>query len=181
MKDVRFAFRGLIKRPAFTAIAVITLGLGIGATTAIFSVVNSVMLRRLPYRTADRIVVIQELKDHLHMDALTVMNKPQAEVTAGATCYNRKVIASINEPFMEAWASFSSLTDSAVGSILRSDSRAKSEGSPRISHRSGAPVTRAARSSGAGQAETGNPNQPHPPPTAHSEPTNQPRMNADKR
>ena len=61
IKDLRFAVRGLTKRPAFTAIAVITLGLGIGATTAIFSVVNSVMLRRLPYRTADRIVAIQEL------------------------------------------------------------------------------------------------------------------------
>lgn len=61
LKDIRFAFRGLAKRPAFTAIAVITLGLGIGATTAIFSVVNSVMLRRLPYSTADRIVAIQEL------------------------------------------------------------------------------------------------------------------------
>ena len=61
LKDLRFAVRGLLKRPAFSAIAIVTLGLGIGATTAIFSVVNSVMLRRLPYRTADRIVVIQEL------------------------------------------------------------------------------------------------------------------------
>jgi putative ABC transport system permease protein len=60
-KDLRFAFRGLSKRPVFTAIAVVTLGLGIGASTAIFSVVNSVVLRRLPYRTADRIVAIQEL------------------------------------------------------------------------------------------------------------------------
>ena len=60
-KDLRFAFRGLLKRPAFTAIAIVTLGLGIGATTAIFSVVNSVMLRRLPYPTADRIVAIREL------------------------------------------------------------------------------------------------------------------------
>ncbi|MCA1577510.1 MAG: ABC transporter permease [Acidobacteria bacterium] len=60
-RDLRFAFRGLLKRPVFTAIAVVTLGLGIGASTAIFSVVNSVVLRRLPYRTADRIVAIQEL------------------------------------------------------------------------------------------------------------------------
>ena len=60
-RDLRFAFRGLLKRPVFTAIAVVTLGLGIGASTAIFSVVNSVVLRRLPYRTADRIVTIQEL------------------------------------------------------------------------------------------------------------------------
>ena len=60
-RDLRFAFRGLLKRPAFTAIAVVTLGLGIGASTAIFSVVNSVMLRRLPYPNADRIVAIREL------------------------------------------------------------------------------------------------------------------------
>jgi putative ABC transport system permease protein len=61
LRDVRFSFRGLLKRPAFTAIAVVTLGLGIGASTAIFSVVNSVMLRRLPYSTGERIVAIREL------------------------------------------------------------------------------------------------------------------------
>ena len=61
VKDLRFAFRGLLKRPAFSAIAVVTLGLGIGASTAIFSVVNSVMLRALPYPNADRLVAIREL------------------------------------------------------------------------------------------------------------------------
>src|ERR1041384_1734075 len=61
MKDLKFAFRGVLKRPTFTAIAVIPLGLGIGASPAIFSVVNSVMLRRLPYPNADRIVAIQEI------------------------------------------------------------------------------------------------------------------------
>ncbi len=61
LKDVRYGWRGLIKHPGFTAIVIVTLALGIGASTAIFSVVNSVMLRRLPYRTADRIVAIQEL------------------------------------------------------------------------------------------------------------------------
>ena len=60
-KDLRFAVRGLLKRPAFTVIAIVTLGLGMGASTAIFSVVNSVILRRLPYPTADRIVALQEL------------------------------------------------------------------------------------------------------------------------
>ncbi|HSE19708.1 MAG TPA: ABC transporter permease [Pyrinomonadaceae bacterium] len=60
-KDIRYGIRGLLKHPGFTAIVVLTLALGIGASTAIFSVVNSVVLRRLPYRNADRIVAIQEL------------------------------------------------------------------------------------------------------------------------
>ena len=61
LKDVRYGIRSLLRQPGFTAIVIGTLALGIGASTAIFSVVNSVMLRRLPYRTADRIVAIQEL------------------------------------------------------------------------------------------------------------------------
>jgi len=58
MNDLKFAFRQLLKNPGFTAVAVLTLALGIGANTAIFTVVNAVLLRALPYRDADRIVVI---------------------------------------------------------------------------------------------------------------------------
>ena len=61
LKDLRYGFRGLLKHPSFAAIVITTLGLGIGASTAIFSVVNSVVLKPLPYRQADRIVAIQEL------------------------------------------------------------------------------------------------------------------------
>src|SRR5215510_719798 len=61
IKDIRYGVRGLLKHPGFTVIVVITLALGIGASTAIFSVVNSVLLRRLPYRNAEKIVAIQEL------------------------------------------------------------------------------------------------------------------------
>src|SRR3984893_408782 len=60
LQDLRYAVRGLIKSLGFTTAAILTLALGIGANTAIFSFVDGILLKPLPYKDADRIVRVLE-------------------------------------------------------------------------------------------------------------------------
>src|SRR5262245_39610377 len=58
--DVRYAFRSLVRQPTFTAVALLTLVLGIGTNTAIFSVIKAVLLNQLPYEDPSRLIVLSE-------------------------------------------------------------------------------------------------------------------------
>jgi predicted permease len=64
-RDLRFAWRGMLRRPTFTLAVVLTLALGIGANTAIFAVVDGVLIKPLPYPDADRLVSVQHLSPSL--------------------------------------------------------------------------------------------------------------------
>lgn len=71
IQDVSFGVRVLAKKPLFSIIAVITLALGIGANTAIFSVVNAVLLRALPYHNSDRLITLATVSPGGDRDGLS--------------------------------------------------------------------------------------------------------------
>ena len=73
-QDLRFAFRQLAKSPGFTLIAILTLALGVGATTSIFSVVNGVLLRPLPFPDPDRLVRVYPLQDTGEPSSFSFLN-----------------------------------------------------------------------------------------------------------
>src|SRR5262249_33177435 len=74
LDDVRYAFRLLLKNPSVTIVAIFALALGIGANTAIFSVINAVLLRPLPYPDAGKLLVIREHSHTFERGAVGYMN-----------------------------------------------------------------------------------------------------------
>jgi predicted permease len=100
-QDLRFAIRSLAKRPGFTAVVIVTLALGIGANTAIFSVVNGVLFKPLPYRDADRLALVW-----YRMSASTVGKAP----FSGADFADFQRESRLLEEFAGAFPSMRSLT-----------------------------------------------------------------------
>jgi predicted permease len=98
MQDIRFAIRALRKQPVFTLIAVLTLTLGIGANTAIFSLVYQVLLRPLPYADADRLVFVWNTYPLMGLEKASVSipdyldRRTQADVVEDATLFTNRAL-----------------------------------------------------------------------------------------
>ena len=95
LKDLRYAVRMLLQKPGFTIVAIIALALAIGSSSAMFSVVNAVVLRPLNFAESDRVAIIWESAPHLNFDIFTASPanfvdwRNQAQSFEYMACYQR--------------------------------------------------------------------------------------------
>src|SRR5579862_254353 len=93
-QDFRFAARSLRKTPGFAAVALLTLGVGLGMNTAVYSIVHSVMLRGLPYREPDRLLSLWE--ENWKRNEVKVLNSSGSGLGGGAGGNRRTTVSVAN-------------------------------------------------------------------------------------
>lgn len=100
MNDLRFAFRSLSKSPGFTLASILTLALGLGATTAIFSVLYAVLLRPFPYSDSDRIVVMWQRGPQMEMSIAwpTIQDWRKEQQAFSALAVHRRDRFNLSDP-----------------------------------------------------------------------------------
>ena len=84
IQDLRFAFRSLIKTPGFTFVAILTVALAIGANTTVFSLVNALLIRPLPYKNPQELVLLWEKFSAQGLDRIPVSAPEYSRLRKGA-------------------------------------------------------------------------------------------------
>src|ERR1035437_6443327 len=98
IQDLCSALRQFRKYPGFTAVVLLTLGLGIGANTTVFSVVHAVLLKQLAYHEPDRVVLVTEGATPVRFDEMLKANRSYTEIGAFAVGPEDMTLSSIAEP-----------------------------------------------------------------------------------
>jgi putative ABC transport system permease protein len=98
LQDLRYALRQLQKNPGFTAVALLTLTVGIGANTAMFSVIHAVLLKPLAYREPDRVVLIADGATAIRFDEMKVASRSYTEMGAYAVGPENLALSGVAEP-----------------------------------------------------------------------------------